>query len=86
MSDSTLQRDDVAMKMLAAWMNVRVDQMPPENNTHLNASTMAAWQRVADAAAAEERSLIADWLRTAPNHIAHCFDAADAIEAKEHLK
>lgn len=85
MSDSTLQRDDVAMKMLAAWMNVRVDQMPPENNTHLNASTMAAWLRVADAAAAEERAKIVEWLRTAP-HIAHCFDAADAIEAKEHLK
>jgi len=85
MSDDTLQRDDVAMKMLAAWMNVRVDQMPPENSTHLNADTMAAWQRVAEAAAAEERTKIVAWHRTCPPHIAHCFDAADAIEAKEHL-
>jgi hypothetical protein len=67
MSDSTLQRDDVAMKMLAAWMNARVDQMPPENNTHLNAFTMAAWQRVAEAAAAEERAKIVAWLRNNPD-------------------
>lgn len=86
MSDDTLQRDDVAMKMLAAWMNVRVDQMPPDNNSHLNASTMAAWGRVAEAAAEHERAKIVAWHRTCAPHIAHCFDAADAIEAKEHLK
>jgi hypothetical protein len=39
-----------------------------------------------DLAAAEERSLVVDFFRRAPHHIAHCFDAADAIEAKEHLK
>ena len=37
-------------------------------------------------AAAEERAKIVAWHRTCPPHIAHCFDAADAIEAKEHLK
>jgi hypothetical protein len=45
-------RDDLAMRMLAAWMNVRVDQIPPENTSHLNAVTMAAWQRVGEVAAA----------------------------------
>jgi hypothetical protein len=90
MSDSTLQRDDVAMKMLAAWMNARVDQMPPENNTHLNAFTMDAWQRVADAAAAEERAKIVAWLRS--DRIVLSMDGskedvmASAIEAGEHLK
>jgi hypothetical protein len=39
-----------------------------------------------DLAAAEERAKIVAWHRTCPPHIAHCFDAADAIEAKEHLK
>ena len=42
-------------------------------------------QRHREQAAAEERSLVVDFFRRAP-HIAHCFDAADAIEAKEHLK
>jgi hypothetical protein len=84
MSDSTLQRDDVAMKMLAAWMNARVDQMPPENNTHLNAFTMAAWQRVAEAAAAEERAKIVAWLWGMGLH--NINDIADAIEVGEHLK
>lgn len=84
MSDSTLQRDDVAMKMLAAWMNARVDQMPPENNTHLNAFTMAAWQRVAEAAAAEERAKIVEWLWGMGLH--NINDIADAIEAGDHLK
>jgi hypothetical protein len=82
MSDSTLQRDDVAMKMLAAWMNVRVDQMPPENNTHLNAFTMAAWQRVAEAAAAEERAKIVAFL----TKWGMLRNVAEKIEAKEHLK
>ena len=86
MSDSTLQRDDVAMKMLAAWMNARVDQMPPENNTHLNAFTMAAWQRVAEAAAAEERAKIVAWLRSADRRLLEAPYWADVIEAEEHLK
>jgi hypothetical protein len=42
-------------------------------------------QRHREQAAAKERANIAAWLRGAP-HIAHGFAAADAIEAKEHLK
>ena len=38
-----------------------------------------------DLAAAEERAKIVAWHRTCPPHIAHCFDAADASENKEHL-
>ena len=45
-------RDDLGMKMLAAWLNVRVDQIPPENRAHLNPHTMAAWKRVGEAAIA----------------------------------
>jgi hypothetical protein len=82
MSDGTLQRDDVAMKMLAAWMNVRVDQMPPENNSHLNASTMAAWGRVAEAAAEHERAKIVAYLR----YYGMLRNIANKIEAGEHLK
>ena len=48
-------RDDLSMHMLAAWLNVRVDQIPPENKAHLNATTMAAWQRVGEAAIAAYR-------------------------------
>ena len=36
-----------------------------------------------DAAVQAERDRIVAWLRTAP-HIAHCFDAADAIETGDH--
>jgi hypothetical protein len=54
--------------------------------TDIYADARIVAQRHREEGAAEERSLIADWLRTAPHHIAHCFDAADAIEAKEHLK
>ena len=36
--------------------------------------------------AEQERAKIVAWHRTCPPHIAHCFAAADAIEAKEHLK
>lgn len=43
-------RDPVALAMLAAWLNVSVDQIPPENRAHLNPSTMAVWKRVAEAA------------------------------------
>lgn len=85
MSDDTLPRDDVTMKMLAAWMNVRVDQMPPENTTHLNASTMAAWGRVAEAAAEHERAKIVAWMR-ASDWRYNDGVISDAIEAKEHLK
>lgn len=49
------ERDDLGMRMLAAWLNVRPDQIPPENRAHLNPHTMAAWQRVGEAAIAWER-------------------------------
>ena len=45
-------RDDLALRMLAARMNHRVDQLPPENRAHLNPVTLAAWQRVGEAAIA----------------------------------
>jgi hypothetical protein len=36
--------------MLAAWLNVRPDQIPPANRAHLCPHTMAAWRRVGEAA------------------------------------
>lgn len=45
-------RDDLGMAMLAAWLNVRVDQIPSENRAHLNPHTMEAWERVGRAAIA----------------------------------
>jgi len=48
--DDVVKRDQIGMAMLAAWLNVRVDQIPPENQAHLNPSTMAAWERVKVAA------------------------------------
>ncbi len=47
----TKQPDRTPLEMiaLAAWLNVRVDQIPPENRAHLNPYTMAAWKRVAEA-------------------------------------
>lgn len=46
------ERSGLDMRMLAAWLNVRVDQIPPENTSHLNPVTMAAWKRVGEAAIA----------------------------------
>ena len=51
------ERDDLGLVMLAAWLNVRVDQIPPENRAHLNPHTMAAWERVGRAAVAYAHNL-----------------------------
>lgn len=48
--ETVLTRDDFGMAMLAAWLNVEVGHIPPENRAHLNPHTMAAWQRVGEAA------------------------------------
>ena len=44
------ERDNLALAMLAAWLNVRVDQIPPENVAHTNPHTMEAWSRVGEVA------------------------------------
>ena len=51
------ERDDLGLVMLAAWLNVRVDQIPPENRAHLNPHTMAAWERVSREAVAYAHNL-----------------------------
>lgn len=43
-------RDPLALACLAAWMNVRVDQLPMKVRAHTCAATMAAWKRVGEAA------------------------------------
>lgn len=60
-----VERDDLGLAMLAAWLNVQVDQIPHENRAHLNPHTMAAWQRVGEAAfnaGLERGAVIADEL------------------------
>lgn len=45
-----MERDPLAMAMLAAWLNVTVEQMPELYKAHTCDATMEAWGRVADAA------------------------------------
>lgn len=46
-----LAKSELDVVMLAAWLNVRPDQVPAEYKAqHLNAHTMAAWKRVGEAA------------------------------------
>lgn len=44
------ERDPLALAMLAAWLNVTVDQLPELYKAHTCPDTMEAWGRVADAA------------------------------------
>jgi hypothetical protein len=43
-------RDPLALAMLAAWLNVRPDQIPDTFRAHTCEATMTAWQRVGRAA------------------------------------
>ncbi len=43
-------RTPLELEMLAAWLNVRPDQFPPELRAPSCAYTMAAWKRVGEAA------------------------------------
>ena len=86
-------RDDVALAMLAAWLNVRPDQIPAENRAHTCAHTMAAWHRVADAArtateaASKQRLDAANHAHGAMRDRAHAAEAtvAELVEALEDL-
>lgn len=42
-------RDALALVALAAWVNVRPDQLPAEMRAHTCPDTMASWDRVAKA-------------------------------------
>lgn len=44
------ERAPLELAMLAAWLNVRPDQLPPELRAPSCAYTMAAWKRVGEAA------------------------------------
>ena len=46
------ERDPLCMAMIAAWLNVSVEQVPVAYRVHTCEASMAAWQRVADAARA----------------------------------
>jgi hypothetical protein len=56
------ERTPLELAMLAAWLNVRPDQIPAENRAQACPHTMAAWKRVGEAAleaqAAEIKRLI----------------------------
>ena len=44
------ERTPLELAMLAAWLNVRPDQIPAENRAQACPHTMAAWKRVGEAA------------------------------------
>lgn len=51
MTDETpIERNPLALAMLAAWVNVKVDQLPKELRALACPYTMTAWKRVGDAA------------------------------------
>lgn len=52
-----LTKDPLALAMMAAWVGVRVDQLPKEMQAHTCRHTMAAWKRVGDAAVAHLAAL-----------------------------
>lgn len=45
-------RDDLGLVMMAAWLNVRVDQLPTGARYMPNSSSVQAWKRVGEAAIA----------------------------------
>ena len=48
--DPMLWRDELAIVMIAAWVGVTPDQLPPEMRAHTCPATAEAWTRVANAA------------------------------------
>jgi hypothetical protein len=52
MADDDFTRDPLALAMLAAWLNVRVDQLPETMRAHTCRDTMERWKRVGEAALA----------------------------------
>lgn len=73
------------MLALAAWLNVSVDQIPPENRAHTNPYTMAAWRRVAEAlieygALAKDAEM--ERLRTTARLVLDQADRIEELEAK----
>jgi hypothetical protein len=75
------ERDSIGLIMLAAWMNVRPDQVPRESRAYLNASTMQAWQRVGEAALAYHRREIVE-SDVAPNGVLDHLAAQCMIPAR----
>lgn len=45
-----VMRDDLELALIAAWMNVRVEQLPAKMRAHTCQATKDAWGRVAAAA------------------------------------
>lgn len=52
------ERTPLELAMLAAWLNVRPDQIPAENRAQACPHTMAAWKRVGEAALEYHREAI----------------------------
>ena len=76
------ERDSLGLAMFAAWLNVRVDQIPAENRIHTSPDTMAAWDRVAKAAICamlDGVEPVADALRP----FAECVEQVSAEESDE---
>jgi hypothetical protein len=83
-SQSDVERDALALAMFAAWLNVRVDQIPPENRVHTCKATQDAWQRVADAALstlARDPQGLVEALRRLLNALDSCVDLTPEVIA-----
>lgn len=52
-----MERDPLAMAMLAAWLNVTPEQLPERFKAHTCEATMKAWARVGVAAVSYARAL-----------------------------
>lgn len=57
-------RDEMALKLIAAWLGVTVENLPQATKAHTSAATMEAWGRVADAVLSDRRDY-ADGVRDA---------------------
>lgn len=64
-----LPRDGLQTAMFAAWLNVRQDQIPPENLYHTCMATQEAWGRVANDDALEAAEDDADDWRREVSHM-----------------
>jgi hypothetical protein len=54
------ERTPLELAMLAAWLNVRPDQIPAENRAQACPHTMAAWKRVGEAALQYHRAALGE--------------------------
>lgn len=78
------ERDPLAMAMIAAWLNVTVEQLPAAYRVHTCEASMAAWQRVAEAARQHLNPAI-NWSASGPPVFRHVIflDTGEHIDLQD---